>query len=324
MDSWLKQLRYNPLPLLISSENKALLFFVKRDLLSEKDNPVQDLWQLPDVTKIIGKQLDNGSWKYPSSGARVRSEQNYNQLETYRMLGQLVEKYGLTREHSAIKKAADFLFSFQTEEGDFRGIYGKQYTPNYTAGIMELLTKAGYNNDPHVDKGFKWLLSIRQNDGGWAIPLRTVGAKLDIIALDNDTIKPDSSKPFSHLVTGVVLRGFAAHEKYRKSKEAKAAGELLTSHLFKSDNYPDRGDPSYWIKFAFPFWFTDLLSALDSLSLLGFTKDIPQIGKALKWLIDSQKENGLWELNLLKNKSGTNLNLWIDLAICKMLKRFYE
>jgi len=324
MVDWLKQLRYNPLPRLVSSENKALLFFVRRDLLSERDTPIQNLWNLPIVIKIISKQLDNGAWKYPGGKARVRSEQNYNQLETYRILGQLVEKYGFTREHSAIKRAADFLFSFQTEEGDFRGIYGNQYTPNYTAGIMELLIKAGYDNDPRIEKGFKWLISIRQNDGGWAIPLRTIGAKLDIETMDDDTIKPEASKPFSHLATGVVLRAFAAHEKYRKSKEAKTAGELLMSHLFKSDNYPDRGNPSYWTKFTFPFWFTDLLSALDSLSLLEFTRNETQIDKALKWLINSQKENGLWELNLLKNKSDKDLNLWIDLVICRLLKRYYK
>nr|MDO8079240.1 hypothetical protein [Candidatus Freyarchaeota archaeon] len=324
MDGWIKQLRYNPLSSLMRSENKALLFFVRRDLLSEKDTPVQDLWNLPVVTKIISKQLDDGAWKYPGGRAHVRSEQNYYQLETYRILGELVEKYGFTREHSAIKRAADFLFSFQTEEGDIRGIYGNQYTPNYTAGIMELLIKAGYDNDPRIEKGFKWLISIRQNDRGWAIPLRTVNAKLDIETMNGDTIKPDLSKPSSHLATGIVLRAFAAHEKYRKSNEAKAAGKLLISRMFKSDKYTDRGDPSYWTKFTFPFWFTDLLSSLDSLSSLGFTIDEPQIDKAIEWLITRQKENGLWELKLLKAKSDKDLNLWIGLIICRLLKRFYK
>ncbi len=324
MDDWLKKLRYNPLPSLNHTDNKAILFFVRRDLLSENDIPVQELWNLPVVTKILSKQLDNGAWKYPNPKANIRSKGNYNQLETYRILGYLVEKYGFTREQLAIRRAAEFMFSFQTGEGDFRGIYGNQYTPNYSAGIMEILIKAGYGNDTRIEKGFRWLLSIRQNDGGWAIPLRTVGAKLDIEALHGDTIKPDLSKPFSYMVTGVVLRAFAAHEKYRKSKESKVAGKLLMARFFKSDNYPDRSDSSYWSKFTFPFWFTDLLSALDSLSLLEFTREEPEINRALEWFINKQKENGLWELKLLKEKSDKDLNLWIALVICRILKRFYK
>jgi hypothetical protein len=76
MDSWLKQLRYDPLPRLTSSENKALLFFVKRDLLSEWDTSIKDLWTLPEVTKILKKQLDNGAWRYPSPKVDIRSVEN--------------------------------------------------------------------------------------------------------------------------------------------------------------------------------------------------------------------------------------------------------
>jgi hypothetical protein len=70
----------------------------------------------------------------------------------------------MTRAHPAVQRAAECLFSFQTDEGDFRGIYGTQYTPHYTAGIMELLIKAGYANDERIARGFAWLLSMRQRD----------------------------------------------------------------------------------------------------------------------------------------------------------------
>ncbi len=72
-------------------------------------------------------------------------------------------------------------------------------------------------------------------------------------------MQPDRTKPFSHLVTGVVLRAFAAHPKYRQLDEAKAAGNLLASRFFKKDAYPDRGTAAFWTKFSFPFWFTDIL-----------------------------------------------------------------
>ena len=126
------------------------------------------------------------------------------------------------------------------------------------------------------------------------------------------------------MVTGVVLRAFAAHPKYRGSKEARQAGRLLHSNLFKRDNYPDRAAPEYWLRFSFPFWFTDLISALDSLSLLGFSKTEPNIEKALTWFIENQQENGLWELKITMGRNRDILQLWLALAICKIFKRFYN
>ncbi|NIT57981.1 MAG: hypothetical protein GWN00_17660, partial [Aliifodinibius sp.] len=92
--------------------------------------------------------------------------------QTYKTMAELVEFYGLNKENEAIRKAATYLFSFQTEEGEFRGMYGNQYSPNYSASITEFLIKAGYE-DKRIEKSLNWLLKMRQDDGGWAIPLRT-------------------------------------------------------------------------------------------------------------------------------------------------------
>jgi hypothetical protein len=186
---------------------------------------------------------------------------------------------------------------------------------------MELLIKSGYQNDLHIEKGFCWLLSARQYDGGWAIASRTQNAKISKFLFSTETFQPDMTKPFSHLVTGAVLRAFAAHPKYRQLDEAKAAGNLLESRFFKKDAYPDRGTVAFWTEFSFPFWFTDILSSLDSLSLLGFKIQEPQIKKATDWLINAQNENGLWNVHLVRGKDK-DLNLWIALAICRVIKKF--
>jgi len=72
---------------------------------------------------------------------------------------------------------------------------------------------------------------------------------------------------------------------------------------------------------SFPFWFTDFLSSLDSLSRLGFKMEEPQIKKAMDWLVNAQNENGLWNVHLMKGKDK-DLSLWIALAICRVVKRF--
>ncbi len=324
MKQWLDALRYNPIPCLLDAGDQALSVFVKRDLLDEPV-AVQDVWQLKEPQRILKRQQLDGSWKYPAAKENIRSQEDYNQIETYRNLGVLVEQFGFTRKHPAIQNAAQYLFSYQTAEGDFRGIYGNQYSPNYTAGITELLIKAGYEKDAHIRKVFQWLLAIRQQDGGWAIPLRTIRRNLDaIFAYGADPIQPDVTRPSSHMVTGVVLRAFAAHPTHRTSAEARQGGELLVQSLFKRDKYPDRSGADFWLRFSFPFWFTDLISALDSLSLLGFSKEEPQIARGLAWFRDKQRKNGMWELHVLKGRNREILELWLALAICRIFKRFYS
>jgi hypothetical protein len=300
---------------------------VKKDLLGESVAGLKKaLLEYKPVVLILRRQQKDGSWKYSGGKKYVRLQRNYNQLETYRILGQLVEKYGLTRKDPAVREAADFLFSFQTKEGDLRGIYRNQYSPNYTAAIMELLIKAGYDEDLHIKKGFKWLLSIRQADRGWAIPMRTNPATKDRLRdafVSKKPVQPDKSKPFSHCITGVVLRAFAAHPKWRKSKEAKQAGKLLASRFFQTDKYPDRRMPSFWKKLTFPFWHTDILSSLDSLSLIGFKKEHPQIKKGLDWLIKKQSKDGLWRSGYPQAKER-EIDLWVTLAAARVVKRFYS
>lgn len=324
MEEWQELVRFDPLPQLLSSKNSAIVFFASRDLLNATEDTVETLWKLPLAVKMLKRQQEDGAWKYPGGDLNIRSRANYNQLETYRILGELVEKYGFNNNHPAVRKASEFLFRFQTAEGDFRGIYGNQYTPNYTAGIMELLIKAGHENDPRIEKGFQWLLAIRQQDGGWAIPIRTRNLKLNIITMDTETVQPDSSKSFSHLVTGVVLRAFAAHKNYRRPDEAKAAGRLLASRFFKRDSYPDRGTPEYWTRFTYPFWFTDLLSSLDSLLFLGFTLHDSQVKTAVQWFTAKQQKNGLWNLHLLKGTKEKDRDLWMCLTICRVIKRLQK
>ena len=321
MADWRQKLDHNPLTPFTASKNPAIHYFTSRDLTEESVESVECLWQLPQATSLVHKQQPNGSWKYPGGGTpHLRSSEDYNQLETYRNLGELVEKFSFNKQHPTIEKAANFLFSHQTEEGDFRGIYGTQYSPNYSAAIMELLIKAGYGADARIERGFQWLLSMRQEDGGWAIPLRTVGVNFGTGVLQTSTIQPNRAKAFSHLVTGIVLRAFAAHTKHRNAKEAKKAGELLMSRFFKRDVYPDRQNVEYWFKFSFPFWQTDLLSSLDSLSLIGLNAENPQIKKALRWFANEQQSNGDWKLRLVRGKDK-DLNLWVSLAICRVFKK---
>jgi hypothetical protein len=112
---------------LLNTGNNAVIAFTKRDLLGEEVD-IERLWTLSRVKRLLKKQQANGSWIYPNRKAVLRSPTNYNQYETYKTLAELVELYGLNKKHNAIRMVADYLFSFQTKEGEFKGIYGNQYS----------------------------------------------------------------------------------------------------------------------------------------------------------------------------------------------------
>ncbi|MEJ2241750.1 MAG: hypothetical protein P8Y18_06380 [Candidatus Bathyarchaeota archaeon] len=301
---------------LLDTNNEAIVTFTKKELLQEKVD-IKRLWILPNVKKILKKQQINGSWIYPNKNAKLRSSTNYNQYQTYKKLAELVEFYGFNKEHEAIQKAADYLFSFQTDEGEFRGIYGNQYSPNYSASITEFLIKAGYN-DKRIKKSLDWLLKIRLNDGGWAIPFRTKNENLQALK-KKKTTEPEKTKPFSHLITGIVLRPLSLINKYKK--KVKETGLLLAERIFTSDKYPDRKGIEYWTKFTYPYHWTDILTTIDTLTLLGI-KNHPKIDEIKQWFNTHQEKNGTYNVNVMAGAKYKDVKYWIALQYLKVLKRF--
>ena len=223
-----KQLRRDPIRSLLAADDAALRPMARRELLGET-TPKITLAELPGVRRAAARQQPDGRWKYPGGKPGIRSRAAYDQMETYRQLGVLVCKFGLDRQHPAVAAAAGFLSSCQTEAGDYRGIYGRQYTPNYSAAITELLIRAGYEGSAQVENALRWLLGMRQDDGGWAIPTRTLGMSLNVMLTARETFEPDRSRPSSHLITGIVVRALAAHPGYRHSADTRRAAELLKS-----------------------------------------------------------------------------------------------
>ncbi len=321
---WLNALAVNPIPALLSCEDVSLTYFVRRDLQEEPVESIETLWWIPGARQLVKKQSADGSWRYPGKSYNPQTGTNYDLLETYRNLRLLVEMYGFQRSHPLLQKAAEYVFTCQTDEGDIRGILGNQYMPYYHGAILELLIKAGYAKDGRVERGLEWLLSVRQEDGGWIVPTQAVPTKNRGGGFWlGEPVPPDRKRPFSHLATGMALRPLAAHSEYRQRAEVITAARCLKGRFFKPDKYNDRKTPSYWLKFQFPFWWTSLLNVLDTLSWLGFDRDDRDVARGLAWFLDNQSEDGLWETSYGSGKSAAQGRAWVGLAACRLLKRFY-
>jgi hypothetical protein len=122
----------------------------------------------------------------------------------------------------------------------------------------------------------------------------------------------------------MALRPFAAHPVYQSRPEVLAAAKLLKGRLLQADKYTDRKGAHYWLKLQFPFWWHSLIATLDSLSVLGFSKDDMDIGRGLLWFLDNQMTDGLWETRYGKGKEATRMRAWVGLAICRVLKRSFD
>jgi hypothetical protein len=316
-------LPHDPIPWLLSARDPAVGAFVRRDLLGEEVD-VRDLWLLREPLRLADKQQPDGSWRYP---VRKPPPLNYDLYETINTLGVLVGKYGLDRRHPAVDRGAAYVFSCQSAEGDYRGIYGNQPAHTYTPALMEVLIQAGYQDHPSIDTAFRWLLCTRQDDGGWAIPARTRDRRLvkdwQTVAA-GPPIAADRTRPFSHMVTGMVLRAFAADPCHRRSPAAMDAAALLKSRFFKPDTYPDRRGRQYWTTFTYPFQFTDLLTSLDSLGQMGLPAEDPDIAAAIAWFQEEQKADGSFALSMRRGLSDKRLPYWLGLAVCRALLRFEE
>lgn len=319
---WRSKLRVDPIPYLLGSDDEALRFQVRRDLLGEPGLREQASWLMPEVRALVSKQQDDGTWRYPGKRSGEILGEDYEFLQTFKVLSLLVECYSMDRSHGSIARAAEALFARQTPEGDLRGIYGNQYSPNFTSAALEIMIKAGYRRDKRTKKAFDWLLMNRQSDGGWALPMRTHGDIVFREAMVSDPIPPDKSRPSSYMMTGIVLRAFSADDRRAMSREAQEAAEVLRSGFFRPEPYSDRKAPSYWTQFTFPFFYNDVISSLDVLSKMNISGDDRDIVRAVSHLRSMQNDDGSIDgkFNLAR---GRDVKRWVLFSLCRSLSRLY-
>jgi len=85
------------------------------------------------------------------------------------------------------------------------------------------------------------------------------------------------------------------------------------------------------VRFEYPFWWNNIVAALDSVSLIGLSRDNEQVSRALNWLIGHQEADGLWKVSYARpNVRETDVarkretRLWVSLAICRVLRRLLQ
>jgi hypothetical protein len=307
LSGWRARLASDPIPRLLREGSPSVLARIRRDLIDDSEAPgLDEVWGYPEVKALVKKIEKDGSFAPKAQEKALGGPQFAAALATLRGLDRLADlgvRVGDAEPHpeggrkeaaakpprvpKELQKSVDFLLSSQAGDGglgalaitDSPKVPAKMPALHFQGWAISSLCRVGFETDPRVEKGLQFLIERRQDDGGWAWR----GVRTD-----------SAARPSSHLITGMVLRAFAASGARRASREARRAAELLATRFLQPDRYPDRKAPSYWEILTEPRFFTDVLDALDTVTAIGLGKENSGVRTAEAYLRSRQGIDGLW------------------------------
>jgi hypothetical protein len=325
---WRARLGRDPVPILLREGSPALVARVRRDVIDDEEAPRgQEVLAYPEVKAFLRKQEKGGAFPAKPPEKTLGPAKFARAVATLRALERLAE-LGLDKAHESVSSAAELLLSSQADDGGLADLALAE-TPearpravavHFHGWALAALCRAGYDTDPRVDRGFRYLLANRQADGGWAWR----GVRTD-----------SAARPSSHLVTGMALRAFAASPTRKSSREARRAAELLATRFLQPDRYPDRKAATFWEQIGEPRFYTDVLDALDGVTAVGLGKENSGVRTAEAYLRSRQASDGLWypgppsklegaaaRLALKDNKDKeVDAAIWLTLRVLVVLRR---
>ena len=324
MTGWRARLAHDPIPKLLREGSPAVVARVRRDLIDDDEAPkVAEILGYKEVQAFTKKLAKDGSFPAKATEKAMGPAAFATALATVKAIDRLADlgvRAAGAPKASSLHKAVEFLLASQQEDGGIGDLNigetpatkGKLVALHYQGWALSALCRTGFDEDPRVEAGFGFLLAHRQNDGGWAWR----GVRTD-----------SAARPSSHLITGMVLRAFAASKKRNSSREARRAAELLATRFLQPDRYPDRKAPAHWEDIAEPRCFVDVADALDSVTSVGLGKENSGVRTAEAYLRGRQTEDGFWypgptgKVSEETTDKDRELAVWLTLRVLVMLRR---
>jgi hypothetical protein len=335
---------------LLDKENPSIRYFTLRDLLdrNEADPEVRHAKRaIPDseiVNKVLSKQSAEGYWESRDNPYHPKYKSTYWQV-------MILAHLGMDNADRRTQKAFEFVFKLQLSEGGFssqtretalgeyewmrtRTALKEKLQPEANAWAQSLvrehqyscltgnlcaaMLRAGYCEDPRLQKALSWLLKVQNVDGGWLCPYWKAHVK-DTHGCFYGTICP--------------LEAFSEVPEAKRTAEMNRAidlgAEFLLMHrLYKADHHSFKVINRHWTRFSFPWFYGyDTLRGLSVLTKLGYTND-SRLADAAKLTIQKRRPNGTWLLEAAPiGRMQASLepvgkpSKWVTLNALKVLKR---
>lgn len=316
MLDWASALNNDPIPWLLGPENPSMRYWTLLDILdrSADDPEVQAAWAaivtFPPVAELLAAQKHDGYW--------VKWDYYLpKHCGTFWVLSVLAD-LGLTAENEQIRRACEFMFTFQRQHGGFcrrrripgRGIvWEDRDAPCTQARIVRFLIQFGYGNDLRTRAAVDWLMANQRDDGMW---LCDYASGHGCLRATHD-----------YLRAAVLDPAMTAHP-----ATARAAAVVCGLLMERRMGRYHVGD--LWTVLEYPYFGYGVISALDALARLGYTLEQPKIALAMEYLLSRQLPNGTWPLDQDVRRPPFDVgqpgqpNKWLTLDALRVIKLFHS
>ena len=319
MRDWKHKLKADPTEWLLELENSPVRYWTLVDILNRPRDDLEvraaqvAIPTYPPVAELLAAQKGDGYWVkrdyyLPRTGRGT--------FWVLSVLGDL----GLTVEEEHVRRACDFMFTHQRENGTFcrrrrvsgQGMVWQEHTEPCThARIVRFLIQFGYTDDPRVRKAIDWLLATQRDDGMWSC--RSAEGR-GCLRATLDVLRVAALDPWTADRPGIP-------------QAAAAVCDLLMEPRMSRYHVGDTWGT--WDCLKYPYFGFSVISALDALARLGYTLEQPKIAAAVEYLLSRQLPDGAWPLDEswprppLDFGQPAEPNRWLTLDALRVVKLLY-
>jgi hypothetical protein len=270
------------------------------------------------IRQILKKQTGTGYWG--------TSKDIYSWFPrkdtTFWMLGVLAD-FGLTKDNKHIAHAGEYVLTTQLENGGFGWAPPPTAADCFTGILTESLAKAGYGDDPRLQKAYSWLINRQRLDGGfWCKNTGLPG-------------KPREKEPSCAFATLCTLGAFSQNPELKNSAIAEKCVEFLLKCWENRGKIKYAGHDSQvgtgWEKLKYPFTDYRILKYLDVLSQFESARSDRRMNEMLELLIAKHDENGRFCAESIHNVwsdfdfgQKKYPSRWITLLVYRIVKRIMQ
>lgn len=253
----------------------------------------------PGVRELLSLQNPDGSWD--SSAITGNAPQGAVQTTS-----QALTRLGFLefdKEHPAIRRGVDYLFSKQEKDGSWElGNYRTDVDGQDNYDTMSLQTSlplmgiamTGYYDDPRAETAYDWLKDQRLEDGAWP-----TGIASGVYGYVAGYRRLAHSRWGCRSNTTAALTCFSLHRERSRGEEARRALDLLLGRETRERQHvgfetarsigaeESTGFLTYYARF-------DLGHILKICVRLGASLDDHRVEGLVQFVIDQRDENGLW------------------------------
>ena len=339
--SWQDQLRNNPLPWLLESDNPGVRYLALRDLLdlSPDDRKLRSARTSAHIEGPIAMVLSNmakeGYWVKPGPGYNPKYSST---VWSMILLAQLGASVG---EDKRIEHACNYLLEHALADGG-------QFTmiasgaPSGTADCIQgnllwSLMELDYD-DPRLQKAYEWMARTVTGEGIAPAHERNAPVRYYSTGKCGPTFACGANNKLPCAWGGVkVMLAFSKLPHKQRTSLIEKAIQHGIDFFFSVEpataayptGYADKPSGNWW-KFGFPvFYVSDLLQIAEALVGLGYGHD-PRLSTVMELIREKQDQEGRWMLEYDYNgKTWIDFgkkkqpNQWVTLRALRVLKSLH-